>query len=75
MWDSKRWEGTPDHFQFPQVEIGHQHGLIGRVIEQINPVDSGQCPEIYINFSGGTKLVLQGFCEYQQLEFRQNDSD
>ena len=75
VFDPKLWQPSPEDFYFPQTEIGHQHGLIGQVIETIEAVDAGQWPELYIKFTNGIFLVLRDFCEYQLLEFRQKDHD
>jgi hypothetical protein len=67
-------EAFIEDFDFPQVEVGHQHGVVGQVIEQVDCVHEGQWPELHIRFSGGTTLVLQDCCEYQLLEFRSDIS-
>ena len=77
VFDSKMWEPSPDDYRFPQVDIGHQHGLIKQVIEQVNLIQlpSSQWPELHIRFSSGVVLVLRDFCEHQSLEFKQSTRD
>lgn len=77
VFDPKQWEPSPDDYRFPQSEIGHKTGLIGQIIEQINPIQpsTSKWPELHIHFSNGIILVLRDFCEYQSLEFEQNTRD
>ena len=70
------WNTTSaDEYHYPQIEIGQEKGLNYVVIEGIKAIDAGEWPELYIAFSNGISLVLRDFCEYQLLDFRQNDRD